>query len=110
MIRSPSFSRLMPRHLAPLGLALVLGSALCDSALAAYPISFGGAGPDEVRVVKNAPNGDLFVAGQFRGSIEVAINGQMETLTSRGGQEGPQQSKTARAERRPAHTQRSRPG
>lgn len=87
MIRSPSFSRLMSRHLAPLGLALVLGSALCDSALAAYPISFGGAGPDEVRVVKNAPNGDLFVAGQFRGSIELAINGQIETLISRGGQD-----------------------
>jgi len=58
-----------------------------NAAQAAYPINFGGAGSDEVRVVRNAPNGDLFVAGQFRGSIELSVNGQVETLISRGGQD-----------------------
>jgi hypothetical protein len=54
---------------------------------AAYPISLGGVSSDDVRVVKSAPNGDLFVAGQFRGSIELSVNGQVETLVSSGGQD-----------------------
>lgn len=66
---------------------LLLAANPSREARASYPIAFGGNLSDEVRVVKSAPNGDLFIAGHYRGSIELSVNGQPETLISRGGQD-----------------------
>jgi hypothetical protein len=87
MIRSLSFPRSTRHASARLLFGAVLVASAWQPARASYPISFGGAASDEVRVVKTAPNGDIFVAGQYRGSIELSVNGQTETLTSRGGQD-----------------------
>jgi hypothetical protein len=88
MIRSHRSRIVRPLAAAPavLGLFLVAATAT-QEARASYPISFGGNLSDEVKVLKSAPNGDLFVAGTYRGSIELSVNGQVETLVSRGGQD-----------------------
>lgn len=76
--------RKLARIVAPL--ALLLGTVAAP-AVAAWPIAFGGTQSDEVRIVKAAANGDTYIAGHFRGTMDVTINGQVQSLTSVGGQD-----------------------
>jgi hypothetical protein len=77
-MRSPLFSSL--RRVGVLAFALLAFSA---PALAVWPQSFGGNGDDEVKVVRHASNGDVYIAGHFSGTMQVGL----DTLTSRGGQD-----------------------
>lgn len=78
---------------AALGLLCSLMFVPWDASLAAWPLGVGGSDSDEVRVVKRAPTGDVYIAGHFRGSMEVvvpvsqAVPGGIKTLISRGGQD-----------------------
>jgi hypothetical protein len=88
MSRPIRLIRLRARHATGLALASLAALALpAAPAHAAYPNSFGGNGTDEVRVVRNAPNGDVYLAGHFAGSMEVSVGSTTETLISRGGQD-----------------------
>jgi hypothetical protein len=77
-MRLPLFSSL--RRIGVLALSLLAFSA---PALAVWPQSFGGNGDDEIKVVRHASNGDVYIAGHFSGTMQVGF----DTLTSRGGQD-----------------------
>ncbi len=83
-IRPPSIAR---RGLALLSLCAAAWLSGPESAHAAWPMGIGGTGADEVRVVKYAATGDIFVAGHYRGSLEISTTTGVVTLVSRGGQD-----------------------
>ncbi|MBB5207151.1 hypothetical protein [Chiayiivirga flava] len=62
--------------------SILLASLLLFAApaFAAWPLPIGGQGDDAVVVTKMAPNGDVFAAGHFQGSITLGN----DTLVSRG--------------------------
>jgi hypothetical protein len=72
------------RFTASMGASLALALALLlhpgDVAAEGWPLAFGGNGDDQVLVVRHASNGDVFIAGEFSGTIEVGG----ATLVSRG--------------------------
>jgi hypothetical protein len=65
-----------------LGWLVLFFLSVCWSmeASATWPISIGGVDEDEIIAVETSPTGDIFVAGHFRGEIEVDGN----LLSSRG--------------------------